>query len=206
MTKRWINLRCLLALALLLVSGYATAETPSKLTVWAQAAIGTLPVFHEDREAAGKSEQLAAIGEAVAKASYGHPRSPREWSALLLTIGYHESTFSLRIHRGDCRQKECDAGRARSPFQMHRNDFTAPVWDKLFGLEHTEIQVRAASEALERGYWTCARSGVPWLQGTINGYAGRRCGDAWPGLDKRVATFERLSRVRQPKATAGGAS
>jgi hypothetical protein len=197
--------RYLFALALLLTTALAFASPSTRQAEWTRAAVARLPVFHEDRGAEGKKEQLDAVAIAVAQASFGHPRSPREWSALLLTIGFHESTFSLRIHRGECnlKKRECDAGRARSGWQMHRNLFTAPLWEKLQGLEHTEVQARAASEALERGYWTCARSGVPWLQGTINGYAGRRCSDNWPGLQQRMATFDKLTHTPTP---AGGSS
>lgn len=205
MKKRSLTLQLLWALALLLVAAFATAQPSGKLLSWNLSAIGSLPIFHEDRQADGKVEQLGAVAEAVTLASYGRPRSPREWSALLLTIGYHESTFSLRIQRGDCKAHECDAGRARSGWQLHKNTFTAPFWDKLHGVENTEVQARVASDALERGYWTCAKSGVPWLQATINGYAGKRCSDSsWPGLQQRIATFNRLSRTPQP--AAGGAS
>jgi hypothetical protein len=196
----------LLALALLLITALVAAAPSQRQTDWTRAAIGRLPIFHEDRGAEGKTDQLDAVAAAVAKASFGHPRAPREWGALLLTIGYHESTFSLRIHRGECnlKKRECDAGRARSGWQMHKNLFTAPLWEELQGLEHTEIQARAASDALERAYWTCAKSGVPWLQATINGYAGKRCGDtSWPGLQQRMATFNMLSHTATP---AGGAS
>ncbi len=193
------------ALALLLVTALAVAAPPHQ--DWTRAAAGGLPVYFEDRapELSGaKSAQLDEIARVVAEVSRDKaPRPPREWAALLLTIGYHESTFSLRIHAGNCKKRECDAGRARSSFQMHRNLFTAPVWDKLFGLEHTEVQVRAADAALRRAYWTCSRSGVPWLQATINAYAGKRCSAEWPGLAARLATWSRLVRTDTP---TGGAS
>lgn len=187
------------------------AFAESNHAAWVRAAIEALPCFHEDRgETAQKSAQLDAIAAAVAEVSQDAPRPPREWAALLLTIGYHESTFSLRIHRGECKPYECDRGRARSAWQLHKNLFTAPIWDQLHGIEHTAVQVRAASDALKRAYYTCHRSGGPWLQATLNGYAGRRCGAEWPGLDLRVATFNRLVRVSvrkpQPEKRAPGAS
>lgn len=165
---------------------------------WVRAAMDALPCFHEDRGNPEKAPQLDAIAAAVAEVSQDAPRPPREWAALLLTIGYHESTFSLRIHRGECKPYECDRGRARSAWQLHKNLHTAPVWEKLHGIEHTAIQVRAASDALKRAYFTCSRSGVPWLQATLNGYAGRRCSSEWPGLDLRVGTFNRLVRTSLP--------
>lgn len=170
--------------------------------VWVRAAIENLPVFHEDRGDSDKAAQLDAIAAAVADVSRDAPRSPREWAALLLTIGYHESTFSLRIHRGQCKPHECDRGKARSAWQLHKNLYTAPLWDQLHGIEHTVVQVRAASDALKRAYFTCGRSGVPWLQATLNAYAGRRCSAEWPGLDQRMSTFNRLSRVSTPRKRA----
>jgi hypothetical protein len=175
------------------------AFAESNHAAWVRAAMDALPCFHEDRGDPGKAPQLDAIAAAVADVSRDAPRPPREWAALLLTIGYHESTFSLRIHRGECKPHECDRGRARSAWQLHRNLFTAPIWDQLQGLEHTAIQVRAASDALKRAYYQCHRSGVPWLQATLNGYAGRRCSAEWPGLDQRAATFNRLVRVASPR-------
>jgi hypothetical protein len=175
----------------------AFAETNH--AAWVRAAMDALPCYVEDREDPDKSAQLDAIAAAVAEVSQDAPRAPREWAALLLTIGYHESTFSLRIQRGQCKPYECDRGRARSAWQLHKNLFTAPIWDQLHGVENTKVQVRAASDALRRAYFTCSRSGVPWLQATLNGYAGRRCSGEWPGLGQRVATFNRLMRVSTPR-------
>jgi hypothetical protein len=169
---------------------------------WVRAAMESLPCYVEDRGDPDKSAQLDAIAAAIADVSIDAPRSPREWAALLLTIGYHESTFSLRIQRGQCKPHECDRGRARSAWQLHKNLFTAPVWDQLHGVENTAVQVRAASDVLKRAYFTCSRSGVPWLQATLNGYAGRRCSAQWPGLDQRVSTFARLNRVAGPKVAS----
>jgi hypothetical protein len=166
---------------------------------WVRAAMESLPCFVEDRGDPDKSAQLDAIAAAIADVSRDAPRPPREWAALLLTIGYHESTFSLRIQRGQCKPHECDRGRARSAWQLHKNLFTAPIWDQLHGIENTKVQVQAASDALKRAYFTCSRSGVPWLQATLNGYAGRRCSAEWPGLDQRAATFARLQRVGLPR-------
>jgi hypothetical protein len=175
------------------------AFAESNHAAWVRAAMESLPCFVEDRGDPDKTAQLDAIATAIADVSRDAPRAPREWAALLLTIGYHESTFSLRIQRGQCKPQECDNGRARSAWQLHKNLFTAPVWDQLHGVENTTIQVRAASEALKRAYFTCSRSGVPWLQATLNGYAGRRCGGEWPGLNARVATYTRLLRTSTPR-------
>src|SRR3982751_1744252 len=146
---------------------FATLAFADNHAAWVRAAIDSLPCFVEDRGDPDKSAQLDAIAAAVAEVSRDAPRPPREWAALLMTIGYHESTFSLRIHRGQCKPHECDNGRARSMWQLHKNLFTAPVWDQLHGVENTAIQVRAASDALKRAYLRCSPSGVPWLQATL---------------------------------------
>lgn len=193
-------LKFLAAPALPFALCFATlAFADSNHSAWVRAAMDALPCFHEDRGDPDKSAQLDSIAAAVAEVSRDAPRPPREWAALLLTIGYHESTFSLRIHRGECKPHECDRGKARSAWQLHKNLYTAPIWDQLHGIEHTQVQVRAASDALKRAYFTCSRSGVPWLQGTLNAYAGRRCSSQWPGLDRRISTFNHLSRFSIPR-------
>lgn len=54
------------------------------------------------------------------------------------------------------------------------------------------LQAKLTSDALKRGYWTCRRSGVEPIRGTLNGFAGKRCGAEWPGLEQRLATYSRL--------------
>lgn len=199
--RQWLK-RLIAAPALPLALCFATlALGETNHAAWVRAAMDSLPCFIEDRGDPAKTAQLDAIAAAVAEVSRDAPRSPREWAALLLTIGYHESTFSLRIQRGECKPFECDHGRARSAWQLHKNLFTAPVWDQLHGIENTAVQVRAASDALRRAYYQCNRSGVHWVRATLNGYAGRRCSAEWPGLEQRVSTFERLLRVSGPRKT-----
>ena len=131
------------------------------------------------------------LARAVAAESQNAPRSPDEWGKLLLLIGRYESGFKLRIIDGHCRPNECDRGRAKGGWQLWRNTLNRDSWAKQDG--DIELQAHLASEQLKRAYWTCARSGQPWLVGTINAYAGRRCGDtSWAGLQARVATYGRL--------------
>lgn len=204
---RHVLKRLIAAPALPFALCFATlAFAESNHAAWVRAALDSLPCFHEDRGDPNKDAQLDAIAAAVAEVSQDAPRPPREWAALLLTVGFHESTFSLRIHRGECKPYECDRGRARSGWQLHKNLYTAPVWDQLHGIEHTAIQVRAASDALRRAFFTCQRSGEPWLQGTLSAYAGRRCGVGSLGMEQRVATFNRLSRLGTPRKSAGKTS
>ncbi len=214
-----MRVRALVGLALLTTAAIASAEPSVERVAWVRAAAAKLPVYFEDTApefAADKSAQLDAVSLAVARAaSMQRIRSPREWSALLLAVGFHESTYSLRIHRGDCRleKRECDAkrvkgaglvARAKSPWQLHENTLNRDSWPHLTGIENTDIQALEASAALQRGFHTCSRSGVHWLRGTINGFAGRRCDARWSGLESRIATYSRL--VGTPSVKQGGAS
>jgi hypothetical protein len=212
-----VTRQALVAFALLLLTALASADS-LRHREWCHAAVMSLPTYFEDRDAgAEKAAQLTVIADAVATNALPPAGIPRqEWAALVLAVGYAESTYSLRIHRGDCRleKRECDAkrlksgelvARAKSAWQMHANLFTSPVWDQLTGIENTPLQVTQASAMLRRGYHTCSRAGVPWQVATINGYAGRKCSAQWRGLGERLATQARLLRVPTPKAQ-GGAS
>jgi hypothetical protein len=140
------------------------------------------------RQGTVDTERLA---EAVTGEAAHSPRSPHEWSRLLLAVAENESRLSQRIADGRCKPLECDRGKARGLWQIHANALNREQWSKQDG--DLELQAKLASEQLKRAYWTCARSGVPWLQGTLNAYAGRRCGDSsWPGLQARISTYERL--------------
>jgi hypothetical protein len=154
-------------------------------------------VFKEDKKpelAEAKAAQLAGFARAIALAADKPPApvSRKDWAAMLIVVAGRETHFSLRLQRGECFAWECDRGRARGPWQPHKNLFNAPVWDKLVGLEFVDVQARAASDALGRGFWTCnpQRTGVAdWRMATINGYAGHRCGEVWDGLKLRVSDW-----------------
>lgn len=169
------------------------------------AGLQSLPVFHEDKApefAEQKAAQLETFAAAVAEqAAQQKVALPREWAALMVTIAYQESGLSLRIHRGDCyiKKGECDRGLARGVFQLHRYAEAVPTWDQMHGLDNIGIQARVASARLRRGYYTC-RGGTDWLVATINGFAGRRCGSVWPGLESRVATYRAVLKAMSRKA------
>ncbi len=156
-------------------------------------AMARLPVYFEDRaDPELKAVQLQDIARAIEQASVKPPGglSPKDWQALLVTVAYWETTLSIRIHQGKCKPHECDRGRSRGPWQQKQNVFTRPIWDQLHGIEHVDLQAQAASDFLRRSFGTCSRSGQPWLVGTLNAYAGRRCSDtSWEGLHKRTATW-----------------
>jgi hypothetical protein len=198
--------RLLAGLGILLLTAAVSADAP-RHQAWANAALLSLPRYFEDTTAPDKPAQLATIAAAVAELAVppaGIPR--REWQALLLAVGFYESTYSLRVHRGECKleKRECDAARAKdgtlfarakSPWQLHQNTLNRDNWDQLTGIDNTDVQVTEANAALARGWHTCSRSGVPWQRAAVNGFAGRRCDASWPGLELRLAMQARLVRV-----------
>ncbi len=183
-----------LFLALMLLTTVAWASAPSaRHLAWCRAAVASLPRFNEDADTEAKRAELDRIAAAVAVVSISAPLPPREWASAVLTVWKHESGLSSRIIAGNCKPHECDSGKARGGGQVHRNSLNAADWDAALG--NIELQVKLTDDALRRGYNTCARSGVDSFTGTINGYAGRRCGDMWPGLEQRMATWSKLVRV-----------
>jgi hypothetical protein len=168
------------------------SSAPQSLVEYTTSAIHKLPVYYEDKDNSEKEVQLNAIAAAVAKVSRKAPLPPRQWAALLLTIGFHESTFSLRIHEGKCKPKECDHGLARGPWQNHHNMDNDKVWDKLVGIENVESQVWAADHLLRRVSMTCSNEAGITVSGILTAYAGRRCFQDWPGLNDRLNTFSRM--------------
>jgi hypothetical protein len=178
------------------------AQSSELFLAWCQLAIRRLPVYHDDVMpgggiSEGKDAQLTAIARAVStQVSSLKPPSgftKRGWAALLLTIGYHESGFSLRIHAGLCKPQECDRGKARGPWQLHKNADNAPVWGLMFGQENTTLQVGAADHLLRRNLVTCSQAPAPVrVPSVLTAYAGRRCFVDWPGLNARLSTYERL--------------
>jgi hypothetical protein len=196
-----MTIRYLLGLVILLATMIASAAPSERHVAWCRAAVASLPVFHEDRDAPGKAAELALIADEAAKASLGAPRPPREWAALILTVWKHESNLSSRIIRNECKAYECDRGKARGGGQVHRNSLNAADWDASPG--NVAIQIKMTDDALRRAHNTCARSGVPWDVGTLNAYAGKMCSADWLGLHRRLLSLDALKRVSVP---SGGAS
>jgi hypothetical protein len=120
------------------------------------------------------------------------PHISGEWAALILTVAGHETALSARIARGDCKSWECDSGKAWGLYQIHRNALNADSW----GSPDIGVQTSEAARALRRAFYTCQHGPLraDWVARTINAYAGHSCDAIWPGLTRRVATFERLRR------------
>lgn len=150
-------------------------------------ALGMLPLFAEDRSAElelAKSAQYQALAQAMAETA----RDRREL-AFLVAWGWHETKFSLRIHRNECRRWECDRGRARSPWQLHRNGLDQGSWERLVGIDNVRHQ---AAEAALR-----ARRALAWcgtVEGAFRSMSGRGCSGRLPDAGARVATYETIRR------------
>lgn len=163
--------------------------TPFEATL---AALLKLPVYKDDRADERKPAQLAAVAFEVSRLKPPSGVGAKEWRALVLAVGEAESGYSLRIMEGLCRPHECDHGRARSPWQMHENPWTRPVWAELQGFEGLRVQVQAVDGMLKRAYFQCERSRPDgfWASQTLLAYAGKGCVDRtiapWRGLELRL--------------------
>lgn len=146
-----------------------------------------LATFKEDVGSPRLDGHRADIARAVEAESLKAPRSPREWAALMLTVANHETHFSIRISDGQCKKWECDRGLARGMWQLHANYFNRAEWFRQNG--DIGLQAKLASAQLKRAYATCPQD---FPRGALNAFAGRRCGDDWPGLKARLGTFQRL--------------
>lgn len=145
-----------------------------------------LPVCAEDYDDPRKDAQLASIASAAEHAADGN----RRMLALLLSTGFVETKYSLRIHDGHCATWECDHGRARGPWQTWRNGMTRKEWTLMRGLGHTEEQALAARNVLARGLKMCGT-----VQGAIARYVGLPCDARGPSLMKRFEWYQRAYRA-----------
>jgi len=128
------------------------------------------------------------------------PKITREWAALILTVAAHESALSARIARGEYKDYEGDSFRTRDGkvqhrawglWQAHKNRLNESAW----GSADIGVQTEEAARALRRAFYTCngkGRSHSDWVRTTLNSYSGRRCDASWPGLEKRLKTYQQV--------------
>ncbi len=151
------------------------------------AAVLALPTYKEDRPVTlEKTQQLNAISAAVLR----HAKTADE-AAFLLALGDAESKFSLRIHAGNCKPTECDRGRARGPWQLHRNGMPDEQWDKMHGVENIDEQARVAAA---RARWALRQCRVDRIRGAFRVLGGVGCTRPIKGEDERVKAFEAMRR------------
>ncbi len=161
------------------------------------AVVLAFPVFHQDLpKTPEKDAELEAVATAVHRESKGDPRI----AAMTLTIGRHESNYSSRICRSECRGRECDPRRlkggaleyrARGCFQMHRNGITDAEWAALKGPGTIDAQVKEATRRVRSAFATCKKQGA---LGAIRAYAGRGCESPLKDEAARLATYEGIRR------------
>jgi hypothetical protein len=137
--------------------------------------------------------EASVDARALAETIVGLTKGNRDWSALVLTVAVHEGGLSQRIANGECHARECDSGRAWGLFQIHQNAWNARIW----GSTDLLVQTAEGIRTLRRAFYTCNGPGklrLDWARVTLSAYAGQGCSGAWPGLDQRMLTFERVKR------------
>ncbi|HET9958094.1 MAG TPA: hypothetical protein VFQ61_26545, partial [Polyangiaceae bacterium] len=172
--------------------------------------ITALPTFHEDvgdRYSEQKRIQAETIATAIAEVAekaQGWPGTPRELASLLLTVAWHETRLSLRIHEGNCRPFECDHGRARGLWQLHMHaSLPRERWLTVAGLDpdSTRAAAQEAARALIRSRRMCmsVSRGADWVPYTLVAFAGRGCRGQLPDIQRRVRTFHHLVAIEPKK-------
>lgn len=163
------------------------------------AMILSLGIAKEDRApeiTERKHEQLETVARSIAVVA----ETP-ELAAMLITLGWFESKFAIRIAEGRCKPFECDRGRARGPFQIHRRaGMTDAEWDGLLGTnaEATLASTREAARRIRAARVRCRslESRQDWAAGVFSSLAGRGCVGDFKGRAARTATFRKLLTVR----------
>ncbi len=173
----WVTLWFLAALGLTLgLAGIARGSAPSLR----DNIIAVAPGLSSRSE---ENVSPAELADAVVSVT-----ASRQWAALLLAIGSHESAFRSRIARSECRKGECDGGRAWGVWQIHRSSANADVW----GSPSLAIQAREASRIARAGFYLCRRSEVPFPLSTFRAYAGRGCLRKVYTEESVVSNFNRI--------------
>jgi hypothetical protein len=187
--RRSITAACVAFLIGLWLTSVAGAAAPSLLERLISAQSPLQSKQDEPVDARELAEAIASI-----------PKITREWAALILTVAGHESALSARIARGDYKDYEGDSFRNREGkvqhrawglWQAHRNRLNDSVW----GSPDIRIQTEEAARALRRAFYQCNGGGRPhldWVRSTLSSYSGRACDASWPGLEKRLTTYQRV--------------
>lgn len=153
-------------------------------------ALLTLPHFHADRHESPQERfaLLAPVAIAIAHAAH----NPTE-AALLIAVGFHESTYSRAVLSGNCAElgpHACDSGAARSAFQLHRSACPAAWLLPAGSPESLRVEADCAIKLLRFGASRCREHALtPW-HGALATYAGAGC--TWRGADTRMATTRKV--------------
>lgn len=179
-----------LLLCSFLITSVARADTAKPTDGPILRALMSLPTFHEDRAPEMKEQkraQLITVANAIGAASKGD----KDLAAMLVTVAYHESAISLRIHAGQCKPSECDHGLAASIWQLHSSKrIPLEEWTTLAGLDPgaTKLAAKRAAQMLIGARFSCGRDPARMM----TSYAGLRCDAPWPGLAPRLATYAKV--------------
>jgi hypothetical protein len=151
------------------------------------AALALLPLYKEDASGPEKTAQQTAIAYSLA----ARTQDP-ELVAFVIAWGDAETHYSLRVHAGLCQRWECDHGRARSPWQGHRNGMADERWSRMLGIENTDAQV---AHALKMAAWAlrdCHLEGDARVLSAFRRLGGLGCQQELPGEQKRLATYRMI--------------
>lgn len=185
------------------------------LEAWALKALQTLPVFKEDVGSPEKPAQLQMIAKAVTQAAReqkGWQGSVQQLIAAEIAVEDNETHASLRIHRNECHDDECDPHKVKgviwhnaiSIFQLHAKPLSdANLFPQLgfMTFESTLLSAKEASRVLVRSRGWCSGAPGDPIAMMFTAYAGKGCQlDRWLGWRARVATYNRVMRVPVPQA------
>lgn len=157
-------------------------------------ALQSLPVYKHDR--GPEHEQLKGEQRQRVAAAIQSVARDADEAALLLTVGHHESAWSLAIENGVCEEHQCDRDRqgrvrAHSNYQLHVSAVSSrEAWEAA----RTDVAVatQEAAFALRRARGMCrSKQGEP-IRMTLTAYAGRGCGGRLPDIEARMKTWKKL--------------
>jgi hypothetical protein len=169
------------------------------------AALLALPVYFPERDTVAERDALLAE---LAPAIIRETKGDRELAAFVIAIGWHETKFSPRLARSECRPMECDPRRftlpdgrkvvhhqARGTFQLHKNRLENAEWEALRGPGSYDAQVKEAVKRARSALFMC-RGKDDAIGRSFGAYGGKGCAMLKDSRD-RVQTFERVRRSIQ---------
>lgn len=164
-------------------SNLAQAEYSPNQATTIYEVLNVLPVASKDRDDPRKQDQLYTIAVAIERAvikTKWLEKDKVSLTAYLITIGYHESKFGLKVHEGYRHAYSYGIWQITpSAYGVKRLDLIGLSQDET---DHTaEIAARAVSTS-----WGCGSSPADHFTAY---YGGVPCKTDWPTLRQRVGTF-----------------
>lgn len=207
MVGRYLSALCLLGLTTV-----AQADTPP-YQPWVRAALERLPVASADRtpeRRALRAEQLDVFAAELARVSGKAPLPPRQWTALLGSVGFGESSFDTDIIAGRCAAHQCDPKRVKGAlifqsvgaFQQKLFPHVADLWPAA-AAGSIPAQVEMADRQLRRSMTRC-KPFAPFPNHVYRSYGGGSCSFAVHRESVKVMAYQRM--LATPSVKEGGAS